>query len=526
MTGFAPLLAVALRSDWRRTLPWAAFVCLLCVSSVLAYDVSFPTAADRARLAATLGTNPALSLLLGPARELGTADGFTAWRSGQLGALLAGLMAALSVVRSSRAQEDSGQLELVASGVVSRTAPLAAAVAVGALASLALGVLCAATTILAGGGVGSTLVLCAGFVATGLVFGALAAVTAQVGAEARTATTLVVAAVGLSYVLRGYLDFSDAPAWTSWVTPFGWVERAAPAAADDPRPLLVAAAVAGVLVALAFALRAGRDHGRGVVAARPGRERAGLVGTVPGLALRLEAATLLAWTLGLVGFGAIFGTVVPSLGDVVADNPALADLLAASGGAAADVEAAFVLTLLQVLAVLSAVMGAQVVLRAHGEEEAGRLEPLLAGAVRRGTVLASYAVPALLAPALALLASGTTLGLVATSQGLDLDGTDLARQLLATVPAVWVLVGVGIATVGALPRLRVLVWVGVAATFVLALLGPTLDLPQRVLDLSPLAQVPQVLLGEQGVGGLVVLVAVTLLLVAVGFAGYRRRDVG
>lgn len=526
MTGFAPLLGVALRSEWRRVLPWAAFVCLLSVSSVLAYDVSFPTAADRARLAATLGTNPALSLLLGPARELGTADGFNAWRAGQLGALLSALMAVLVVVRTSRAQEDSGQLELVASGAVARSAPLAVAVAVGALASLALGVLCGTATILAGGAPGSTLVLCAGFVVTGLVFGALAAVTAQVGAESRTATTLAVAVVAVAYALRGYLDFSDAPAWTSWLTPFGWVERAAPAAADDPRPLLAGVVVAALLVALAFVLRAGRDHGRGLVAGRPGRQRAGLAGSVPGLALRLEATTLLAWTLGLVGFGALFGTVVPSLADVVADNPALAELLAASGGAAVDAGAAFVVTLLQVLAVLAAVMGAQVALRVHGEEEAGRVEPLLAGSARRATVLASYAAPALLAPALAFVAGGASLGLVATSQGFDLDGADLAWQLLATVPAVWVLVGVGVAAVGAVPRLRLLAWVGIAATFVLALLGPTLDLPRRVLDLSPLAQVPQVLLGEEDLGGLVALLVATVLLLAVGFVGYRRRDVG
>lgn len=218
--------------------------------------------------------------------------------------------------------------------------------------------------------------------------------------------------------------------------------------------------------------------------------------------------------------------MVPSLADVVADNPALAELLAASGGAAVDAGAAFVVTLLQVLAVLAAVMGAQVALRVHGEEEAGRVEPLLAGSARRATVLASYAAPALLAPALALVAGGASLGLVATSQGFDLDGADLAWQLLATVPAVWVLVGVGVAAVGAVPRLRLLAWVGIAATFVLALLGPTLDLPRRVLDLSALAQVPQVLLGEEDLGGLVALLVATVLLLAVGFVGYRRRDVG
>lgn len=526
VTGFGPLLLVTLRSDVRRLLPWVAFVALLSVSSVVAYTTSFPTAADRSRLAGTLGTNPALSLVVGRAQQLGTADGFNAWRSGQLGALLTALMAALAVVRASRAQEDSGQAELVVSGAVARSAPLAVAVAVGAVASLGLGLVVAAVTLLAGGSPAPTLLLCSGFAATGLVFGALAAVTAQVGAEARTATSLAVGAAGLAYAVRGYLDVSDTPGWTSWLTPFGWVERTGPGAVDDPRPLAVSVVVAGGLVALAFALRGRRDHGRGLLAGRPGPERARLAGTVGGLVLRLEAATLVVWVLGVVGLGALFGTVVPSLEQVVADNPALAALLASSGTAAGDVGPAFVLTLLDVLTLLAAVMGVQLVLRAHAEEAVGRSEPLLSGSLRRGTHLAAYVVPALLAPAVALGVGGTALGLVASAQGFALDRDGLARQLALTLPALWVLVAVGVATVGAVPRLRLLAWVGVAATFALTVLGPTLDLPRRVLDLSPLAQVPQVLLGETGAAGLLVLVGSTVMLLAVGFAGYRRRDVG
>ena len=78
-------------------------------------------------LAATLGANPALSLVFGPARDLSTADGFNAWRAGQLGAFFAGLMAILIVVRNSRANEDSGQAELIASGVIARHSRLAVA---------------------------------------------------------------------------------------------------------------------------------------------------------------------------------------------------------------------------------------------------------------------------------------------------------------------------------------------------------------------------------------------------------------
>jgi hypothetical protein len=104
--GTRPLLRVTLGQDLRNIAPWVVLISFLSASSVVAYALIFPDPDERARLAVALGGNPALSLLFGPARDLMTSDGFNAWRSGQLGALFAGLMGILVVVRNSRANED------------------------------------------------------------------------------------------------------------------------------------------------------------------------------------------------------------------------------------------------------------------------------------------------------------------------------------------------------------------------------------------------------------------------------------
>ena len=130
VAGTRPLLKVALKQDVRNIAPWVVLITALSASSVLAYAWVFPDQASRRQLAATLGTNPALSLIFGPARDLSTADGFNAWRAGALGAFFAGLMAVLIVVRNSRADEDSGQAELLASGVMGRQTRLVTAMAV------------------------------------------------------------------------------------------------------------------------------------------------------------------------------------------------------------------------------------------------------------------------------------------------------------------------------------------------------------------------------------------------------------
>lgn len=524
LTGTRPLLRVTLRQDAHLTAPWIVLISVLSASSILAYAWVFPDEQDRRALAGSLGVNPALSLVFGPARDLLSADGFNAWRAGQLGAFFAGLMAILVVVRNSRANEDSGQAELIASGVIARRSRLAVALLIAAIAAVVLGVLCAVLTIAVGGSVVASILLAATFTASALMFGAVAAVCAQVASEARTATSLAVAILGISYVVRGYLDASDLPDWTTWLTPLGWLERTAPATEQDPWPLLLALGLTAVLVALAFVLQERRDFGQGVVPSRPGPARAGLARSAWGLALALHSGSLVAWLIAFAGLGLLFGSLAGSIGDLVADNPAVGAVLAAGG--AANPAFAFLTTILQVIAIIAAVLGVQVVLHLHAEEVAHRVEPLLATSLRRPVHLASNAVLAFGATAVAMALAGTTLGLVASRQESSVAMGDVLRQAVATIPAVWVLVALALAVVGVAPGQRVIGWLGVVATFVLTILGPTFHLWDWLLDLSPLRHVPDVTSPAPRWGELAWLALVAASLTAVGFAGYRRRDIG
>lgn len=523
-TGTRALLKVSLRQDLRNIAPWVVLISALSASSILAYAWIFPDPADRKELAGTLGSNPALSLVFGPAHDLMTGDGFNAWRSGQLGALFAGVMAILIVVRNSRANEDSGQAELVASGVLGRQSRLAVSVLMAVAASLALGVVCSLLTLACGGGLAPTLTLSATFAASALMFGGLAAVTAQLGADARTATSLGIAILGVLFVLRGYIDSSGAADWARWLTPLGWLERTEPGVSNNGWPLLAAVALFALLVATAFVLQSRRDFGQGMIAPRPGPARGGAVANVWGLALRLNRSSLISWPIGLAGLGAVFGNLASSIGDLLAGNPAMAEVLASSGGSA-DFTMSFLTTILQIIAIIAAVMGVQMILRVYSEETDFRVEPLLAGSLRRRTFLASNVLVALAGTAVGMLLAGTTLGLVASSAVPNISVTTVLGQAAVTVPAVWVLVGIAVAVVGAAPQVRLVAWLGVVATFALTILGPTFKLPGWALDISPLRHVPSVAAADidwSGMGLLAILVAVLL---AVGFAGYRRRDI-
>ena len=101
--------------------------------------------------------------------------------------------------------------------------------------------------------------------------------------------------------------------------------------------------------------------------------------------------------------------------------------------------------------------------------------------------------------------------------------------LVITVPAVWTVVALSVAVVGARPAAALASWAGVLASFLLTLLGPTFDLDDWVLGISPFWHVPEVAAGalawsQVDWSGLGWISLVTLGFLVVGFVGFRRRD--
>ncbi|GAA4906351.1 exporter of polyketide antibiotics [Tessaracoccus lubricantis] len=522
-SGVRHLFKVALHQDARNIAPWVMLISVLSATSILGYRWVFPEQSDRISLARALGANPALELIFGPARELLTNDGFNAWRAGGLGAFFAGLMAILIVVRNSRADEDSGRAELIASGVITRRARLVVAVGLAAAASLLLFVVCFLLTWLSGGELAPTLMISANFAASALMFAGVAAVAAQLSSDARTASTLAVAVLGGSYVLRGYLGMSGAPDWTEWLTPFGWLGRTGVATDNDPLPLLAAAGLVVVLLAVALTLQEHRDLGLGMVAQRPGPAGAARF-TVDALPWRLHRTSLVVWMVALAFLGAVWGSLVVSVQDVIADNPAMASFIAAGALDVDELNFAFVATILHLVGIIAAVVGAQVVMRVYTEEVADRVEPLVAGAISRWRYLAGNVTVALAASAAVTLVAGAGMGLVADASGAGVAFADVLLQAAVTVPAVWLLVAVSVAAVGARPAVRLVGWAVIVATFGITLLGPTFDFPDWAMAISPLHHVPTVVADDPSWTGLAWVGGVAVALLAIGFIGFRRRD--
>jgi ABC-2 type transport system permease protein len=520
MTGTLGLLRLILRRD-RLVMPfWVLGLGLLPYIYVTSFDSLFTTVQERADYARVSAGNAGFVALYGPLHGDSIGE-LTVWRGG-FGPIMVGLAALLTVIRHTRADEETGRLELIRATVVGRFAPLAAALIATAGASTALGAVVAVTLIGKDLPVGGSLALGTALAVSGWVFAAIGAVAAQLSAGARTARSIAVLVLGVAWVLRLGGDLSALGGgrleWLAWLSPIGWVHRVFQFGAEDWWPALLAVALALVTVAVAAYLLAHRDVGGGLLAGRLGPARAAASLRSPAaLAWRLHRGLLLGWTGGFAALGVIFGLGGDSAVQIAEDSARMAEIFGRLGGTDAISDAYFG-TVAQICGVIVACYAVQAALRMRDEEQSGHAEAVLSTDVSRWSWAASHLVFALIGPAAALFAEGLAAGVVQGDVGMVLG------SVLPQLPAVWVLAGVTMLLIGALPRHAALAWGAVTACLALMLAGPLLELDQWVLDLSPFTHVPHLPADFTAVP-LVMLTLVAAVLGGAGLIALRRRDV-
>lgn len=520
LAGFGTILRHNARLDRVRLPFWVLGIIALPLSAYGTYGLLFPTAAQQANANATVGSNPALLFLFGPS-DLSTAGGFTAFRSVVFGGLFVAIMAILTVVRHTRAEEDAGRAELVASTRVGRYTFLVAAFTVAALTGVVVGCLTWLGLVVLGADSRGAAVLGASFAVTGFMFAGVAAISVQIGAYARTATSIALGVVGASYLLRAWGDSSSSLSWISWLSPLGWTVKVQAFSADELVPLLLLFVGGGAALVVGMLLRSKRDLGMGILPPRDGPATAApyLSGGF-GLATRLQSPGLASWGIGLAIAGVVIGSVSGSLGNVLG-NSSFGDAFAGGG----DFASVFLAALVSVLGILAAAYGIQAALRARSEETDDRVEPLLATPLSRVRWLGGHLLYAFAGSALVVLIAGTTLGLTAQASGAGTPFSEVVGAAATQIAALWVLVGFAVALVGLLPRLSFLAWPAVAISFVLTIFGPLLHVSDAIRTISPFYHLPELPGAAFEIGPVLALLAVAAGLVIAGLIGIRRRDI-
>ncbi|MFG2983167.1 ABC transporter permease [Streptomyces sp. NPDC048258] len=517
LAGTGVLLRLALRRDRVMMPVWVLVTTLLVVSMPGSLGSVYGSAAERAEVAASMNANSSMRALYGPVfgDSLGA---LTAWRIGVYGAVLAAVMSLVIVIRHTREEEETGRQEPLSAAMVGRRAPMTAALLAALVANACVALLVAGG--LAGQGASGALALGLAVAGAGMLFAGMAAIAAQLTESARAAKGITAAVLGAAFVLKAAGDAGTAGGESAltWLSPLGWVENVRAFASMRWWVLALLAVAVVVQAGAAYVLAGRRDLGMSFLPTRPGPAD-GRLGTAGALAWRLQRGSVFGWSAGFLAAGLVFGGMAEGAADVVGGNEKTRQIIERMGGQSGLTDA-FLAAMAGLLGLVAALYIVSSVLRLHGEESSARAEPLLANAVGRLRWAGGHLAVAFGGSALILLLGGLGLGL---GHGEDVGAA--VGATLAQLPAVWVIGALAALLYGAAPTYAVAAWAVAGTALALGWVGPALNLPEAVLDLSPFAHLPK-LPGAQALAWtpLLLLTALAVAFTGAGLAALRRRD--
>jgi len=523
--GTGKLVTLWFRKDRLKLTVWLLILVGITLSVAHAYPSVYRTEEDLMAAAMTM-ENPAMVAMLGPGYEVSDYTSVApAFATEMLlfTAVAVAIMNILLMGRSTRADEDEGQMELVLSLPVGRLSHLAASFIEGIVANVLLALLVGASLALSGldGFTPEGSFLYGALLgAAGLVFSGLTAVAAQLAETSRGATGLAFGILIGAYTLRAIGDVNLEV--LSMPSPLGWIVRSKVFADNAWWPVALSLAVFLLALVAALVLNGIRDMGAGFLPARKGRSHASPFLTTPlGFIFRQQRGTMLAWAIALFLLSASFGAILGDLETYFADM----ELIQAYVDETLPYSLAeqFATLTIAILSLFSTVPVIMTVLRLKGEEMSNRTEHLYSRAVSRARTLLWHLLAS-------LMVGGWMQGMIAL--GFWMTGADslgpstgsLLQSAFAYLPALWCASGLAVLLVGLLPKATGWIWLYLGYCFMVIYLQDLLAFPDWLTKASVFEHIPRFPLETLNVVPLLVLCALTVGFGLAGAAGYNRRD--
>lgn len=506
---------------------WVVCIVGLVVYTASVYPGMYPTEAER-YAAMLLMENPALIAIVGPSTGAYSLGALFVQETLLIALLAVGIMNILLVNRYTRVDEELGRLELIRSFPVESSSVLSALFIVVVAVNGLIGLLI--TIGLATGGmsdmsfVGSVLFGVVMFVA-GLLFASVSAVFAQLLSTARGVASWAFMMLIIMYLVRAIGDISGN--FLSYLSPLGLLLQTSVYVNDVWWPVVVVAVGSFCMVTLAFVLIGHRDLGAGLIPAKAGPAHgAKSLLSVSGLAWRIKRGSLIIWLIGAVVMGFVFGAVVGEIEGYIGENEMMQAFLALESNGEVSLTEQFIpfLVVFLVITLLIPIIGP--ILKLAGEEKRNLSELILARSVSRPQLLSSYLVISMISSVFMLMVGGFGfwLGGILTLEEAVAYST-LISAVMVYLPATWIVIGVAVFLLGWLPRLISLATLMIGYVFFIVFFSDLLSLPQFLVNLSPLAHVPNVPVDEFSLVAFLIMSGIAVVLIGVGFVGYSKRDI-
>ncbi len=519
--------AFVLRREKIMSPAWLISLALFSALLVAIYPGLFPSEIALQSMAATMNT-PAMVALMGPVYGLEALTPAIAMAQECLiwFAIAVIIMNIFFISRHTRADEELGRFEMLASLPVGRLTNSVAAIAAAFLLNMLIAVLIAASCIVLpidGGTVAGGFAYGLSVGMQGFVFAAVALLAAQLFSTGRSCVGSSFAVMGLAYVMRAQGDMAGSV--LSVISPMGWGLKVEAFHGNDFMPVAGLFIEGVIITGLALIINGKRDIGAGVFPARKGRAQASRFLQSPfGLAWRLSRNSFLAWAAGILLIGLTYGAVVGELDRFVEGNDIMKQMLE-GGNATGSLVDAFVAMLNCIMSILIAIPLINTAHRLIGEEKRGRMEPVLAAAVPRYRIFGSYLLIAVAESFVLSVLGAVGLYLTAAPTGL-VSLAILLKAALFYLPALFMVIALAALLAGCLPRFSVLIWALLVYSFLMLYFGRILEAPEWMTTITPFGHIPQIPVQEVTVMPLVIMCILAAIMAAVGFIGYQKRDSG
>ena len=494
----------------------------------MSFPSLYPAGPERQIIAQTL-ENPAMISMLGPGYGLDNyhIGAIMAHQMLLITAVVVAIMNVLLTIRHTRRDEESGRIEVIRSLPVGRISTAAATMLVLVITNISLG-------LLTGVGLGllrlegmdwaGSILYGAVLAVIGIFFAAATLFFAQLTETSRVALGYAFSFLGAAYLVRGIGDISSE--FLARLSPLGLVLRAQVYVHNDWWPIWIVLLLATLVTLAALRLNTIRDLQAGLVAAKPGRSHASpLLQSPLGLILRLEKTTIIGWAVGMYVLGASYGSVFRDVDSFFQTSDLYQQILPMLEGFSLTDQ--FVAMLLAIMSMMAAIPALLIMLKLRSEERANRTEHLLARAVSRTKLMGSFLLVAVLVAGIMQVLS--ILGLwSAAAMSVGGDPFPLGETLKAGmvyVPVMWILLGLVAALIGFAPKSASAVWLYLSYSFFTIYLGGILQLPDWMAKLTPWGHIPNIPLEPIGNGTVVIVLLVAVILIALGFYGYNKRDI-
>jgi len=525
-TGTKTLFRLFLRRDRFLLLLWI----LLPVLLALIVAATFTAMAEQGmqRVLTEFDKDSLISALLGPVMSF-ELSGAIVWRGVSQLTLVLGIGSLLTVIRHTRADEETGRSELLRACVAGRYASFTAALLLAGVGSLASGVLIALSIIALGGAPGGSFLFGTTMTIVGCFFAGIGALGVQLRENSGTARGIGFAALGLGMTMAILNNFGGGNTILKWLTPMAWQRITRPFAGNHVWGLLYGGIFVAVPVVIAYTLCARRDLGAGVLLARSGPAEAAPGFSSPlALAWRLQKRSFIGWLAGTELYIAVFAAISPSL----SNSGGMSDWLSSLGGTSWADEVGlgyvFISVAIYLVSLFVAVYAMTAVLRLKKEENEGRAEMLVDKRVSRIRWMSSHLVIAFLCSGSLLLAMGTAGGLV-----YGLVTGDLSRSFwpifimsVSKIPPVWMLSGITALLYGLWPGITALGWAVWLSFGMLELAWEAQLVDWSLMNISPFSYAHYTIdVFNLPLLPLFLLLCLSAILTGLGLFGFGNRDI-